>query len=175
MVWLEITDNWRRLAQLITQYGVRCLVIDALPNKHSAKGLVREARLHRCRGYIQYFTGATLQRREEGEGGEAIRVVNVDRTESLDETVQQVRDMELLLPQMGKLSGHELATYETFRAQCKMLVKDLAENAKGVARWEYKHRVPNHFGMALNSCRIARELAPVRGPALRFLGNVYPE
>jgi hypothetical protein len=45
-----------------------------------------------------------------------------------------------------------------FRAQCKFLVKDLVEDAKGVKRWEYKKRVPNHFGMALNSLRLADEL-----------------
>lgn len=155
VVWMEVTEDWHRIPQLIQQFGVGCAVGDALPNKHSMKELAREASIP---FFVQYFAGASLKEGEEGEGERAVPKVTVDRTESLDDTTAALKEGQVILPAMGKLGGDRLRTYETFRAQCKMLVKDLVEDGKGVPRWTYKYRVPNHFGMALNSMRIAGQI-----------------
>lgn len=177
VVYLETTEDWRRLAALAALFKVRCFVIDAMPNKRSAKDVCLSPGMPR-HSYIQYFTGSTMTKGEEGERGRAVRTVKVDRTESLDETTGTLRAGGLQLPSMKKLGGEQLKTYELFRAQCKMLVKDLVEDdkkGKGVAHWEYKKRVPNHFGMALNSMLIARELSPIQTQGLVVLGNLYPK
>lgn len=159
---LEVTDDWGRLLELARNFGVRVMAIDALPNKHDAKGICKalEALPGSRKGFIQYFRDTPIKREEEGEGARAVKKVTVDRTESLDETTRALQEQDILLPAMAKLSPQQLRTYEIFRAQCKMLVKDLEESASGVTRWVYKSKVPNHFGMALNSMRIAREISP---------------
>lgn len=160
VIHLEVTDDFARARALMTQYKGKVLVTDALPNKHDAKRLVRAiGAMPGRKGYIQYFAGDTLKQDEEGEGKQVVPKVSVDRDESLDETTRELQERQIILPAMSMLGPDDLRTYEMFRAQCKMLVKDLEESAKGVLRWSYKKRVPNHFGMALNSCRIARELA----------------
>lgn len=161
VIHAEITDDWGRLPALATTFNARALVIDALPNKHDAKSVCKEIGQKPGRkAFIQYFRDTPLKRDEEGEGARAVPKVTVDRTESLDETTKALREGEILLPAMVKLSPEDLRVYERFRAQCRMLVKDLEETAQGVKRWAYKRGVPNHFGMALNSMRIARELGP---------------
>ena len=155
VIHAEHTDDWGRIPYLISRFGVVCAVGDALPNKQSMKERIRAASIP---FYLQYFTGSTMVEGEEGEGSRAVRKVTVDRTESLDETTQGLRDGTIRLPNMQRLTGEKLRAYELFRAQCKMLAKDLVESAKGVLHWEYKKQVPNHFGMALNSMRIAHEI-----------------
>ncbi len=155
VVHVEHTNEWRRIPYLIRLFNVRCGVGDAMPNKQSMKGIAWSTSIP---FYIQYFAGATLQEGEEGEGARTVRKVTVDRTESLDETTDALKSCDIILPKMQRLTGDSLRVYELFRAQCKTLVKDLVEDAKGVMRWEYKKRVPNHFGMALNSMRIASDI-----------------
>lgn len=164
VIHLEITDDWDRPVELMRRFGCRVVVGDALPNKNDMKGVVAAANRMRVlgrssKGYIQYFKDA-FKIDKEGEGFKEVPKINVDRTETLDETTKALQDGDILLPKMEMLGGEDLRTYEIFRAQCRMLVKDLEEGANGVMRWVYKRNVPNHFGMALNSMRIAQELAP---------------
>jgi hypothetical protein len=62
---------------------------------------------------------------------------------------------------MERLDAEDSRTNDDMRQHLKMLVKDLVINEEGVKKWRYKGNVPNHFGMALNSCRVAREIAPI--------------
>lgn len=165
VIYLEHTDNWRRIPALIERFGVVCAVGDAMPNKKAMKDLAREAP-RSCRFWIQYFSDSPLKEGEEGEGAQAVRKVTVDRTESLDETVDMLKLRECVLPSMRVLRGDSLRLYELFRFQCKKLVKDLVEGARGVMKWQYKRNVANHFGMAFNSCRIAQDL--YRGTAIDY-------
>lgn len=155
--YLEVTSDWARLYWLMEHMGVNVCVIDALPYKNSAK---KFARKFRKKVYIQYFKEMALKTREEGEGMDAVPVVLTDRTESLDETVDMLKRGDILIPAMSKCFGKDLETLETFRKHLKMLVKDEVESARGEKKFVYKRNVENHFGMALNSMRIARDIAP---------------
>lgn len=155
------TDDWTLIRQLRRQYGVKGMVIDAMPNKKTAKDEVRAAREEGCKAWIQYFSAAALKEGDEGEGEARVPKINVDRTESLDETVDELKMCAIVLADLSKLGGEDLRLQEMFRSQLKQLVKDDVQTAKGVVKWEYKKQVPNHFGMALNSARIARDL--IRG------------
>ena len=155
--WMEQTEDWGRLDFLMQTHNVIAAVIDAMPYKASAK---RFARAFPGQIHLQYFGGDTTKTGEEGEDDQAVPKVRVDRTESLDDTTQMLRDGDFILPSMARLDAGDSRTLDTFRAHCKMLVKDIVENSAGVKRFAYKTNVPNHFGMALNSLRIATEISP---------------
>jgi hypothetical protein len=86
--------------------------------------------------------------------------VSVNRDESLDETVESLIEGRIELPDPRRLSAEDLRSYEEFRAQTKMLIKE-AEDRDGIIEYHYKKGVPNHYGMALNYMRIAAELSRV--------------
>lgn len=176
VVHLEETEKWSRIAQLVKSTGARCVVMDALPNKATAKDVARSLDIP---VYLQYFKGDTLRRGEEGEDDAVVNTVGVDRTESLDETCELIRTAKMALPRMNQLAPEDSATNDTFRAHLKMLVKDVEEDSKGIKRWVYKTNVANHFGMALNSARIARELAPLSAGGVIGVGKasttLHPE
>lgn len=151
---LEHTEDWGRLKTLMMQYGVWLTVIDAMPYKNSAKGF---AKAYPERVVLQYFKdtsrerGDVMEKKEEDE----IPVIRVGRTESLDETTDEIRGDGFIFPTPGKLTFEQLQTYELFKSHLKKLIKDLKEDEKGRKWFEYKHNVANHFGMALNSLRLA--------------------
>ena len=155
---LESTPDWNRLHRLMELHNVRACVIDALPNKRSAKDF---ALAFQGRVWIQYFKAREKESEEEDLDGAMVPVVQVDRTESLDETTSMLARQEIILPSSKRLMGIALAALEEFRKHTKMLIKDLAQDAHGNQRWVYKRNVENHFGMAINSLRVATVLSPV--------------
>jgi hypothetical protein len=149
--WAEETTDWDRLDSLMESHQVDLCVIDAMPYKASAKAF---ARRWPKQVYIQYFKGDALKKGEEGEGDDAVPKVTVDRTESLDRTVEDIKAGEILLP---SLSEHSVVG--VIVQHLKMLIKDLVEDSAGNKKYVYKKQVANHFGMAINSMRIARHLS----------------
>lgn len=157
VIYVEHADDWGAIERARDRFGVVATVGDAMPNKKPMKDLALASKTD---FWIQYFNDSHPDPKAdvEGEGGRQVQKVIVSRDDSLDDTVDWLVDGDVLLPCMAKLLGKELADYETFRAQCMMLVKDLVQTAKGVWKWSFRKNVPNHFGMALNSARIARAL-----------------
>jgi len=150
--WLEeIHDDWSRLDKLMLDHEVEVCVIDAMPYKNSAKDFCRR---HPGKAYIQYFKGDTLKVGSEGEGDRAVPKIHIDRTESLDDTVDYFKKGEIMIPDRS-----EYEVVEIFLDHLKMLIKDVKEDAAGNKKFVYRKNCPNHFGMAVNSARIASELA----------------
>jgi len=150
----EYTEDWGRLKTLMLKFGVWLCVIDAMPYKNSAKQFAKE---FPQRVVLQYFKDT---RREAGDLMEPkeednLPVIRVGRTESLDETTDQIRNRNFIFPNPEKLTFEQLQTYEVFKTHLRKLIKDLKEDEKGHRWFEYKHNVSNHFGMALNSLRLA--------------------
>ncbi len=137
-------------------FNVGALVIDAMPYKTDSKRVVRA--LERATGYIQYFKGDELKEGVEGEDARAVNKVTVDRNESLDETTDlfAANPPAALLPQPRTPGEEEI--YKTVKRHLLKLVKEEVEEG-GEKRIRYKKNVPNHFGMAINSARIALYLA----------------
>lgn len=148
-------DDEAGIIRLMKRMGVYSGVIDAMPYKTLAKNI---ARGFDGRVYINYYKGDTLKTGTEGEGQFEVPKVGVNRDESLDETVDMLREGRIILPDPKKLSPEDLVNYEQFRSQCKMLIKD-PEDKNGIVEYHYKKQVPNHFGMGLNYMRIAMELS----------------
>jgi len=156
VIYLESTEDWGRLKTLMAQYSIWLCIIDAMPYKASAKQFARE---FPERVILQYFKGSREERGNEIEKKEedGLVVIRIGRTESLDDTTDSIRQGKIIFPNPGKLSIFQLNAYETFKNHLKNLIKDFKEDEKGNKWFEYKHNVENHYGMALNSMRLAIE------------------
>lgn len=152
IVWLEETEDWNRLDYLMNQFGVRGAVIDALPNKHSAKQFCSR---WPNRAWIQYLQTKELRIGDElFENRVSIPTVNTDRTASLDSMIDRMERGEIILPNRRVLEGHHLAAMEEFRRHCKNLIAKIEETNTGQMRKRYVSGVDNHYGFALNSALI---------------------
>ncbi|MCD4828821.1 MAG: phage terminase large subunit family protein [Candidatus Cloacimonetes bacterium] len=151
VIHLVETPDWRMLYDLMERFDVRHCLIDALPNKSDAK---RFAAAFAGRVTIQYFK-QTFARSTEPfvDGGQEVDVprLMVDRNESLDDTAHALQEGELLLPRAGS------AVVDDLHRHLKNLVKEKDENT---GRVQYKKNTENHYGMALNSVRLAVNHAP---------------
>lgn len=145
------TEDWAQIDHLMQKFNIRAAVCDALPNKHTAKSYGKK---YDKRWFIQYFTGEELKFDTE----DLVNVVKVNRTDSLDETVLKFHNYEMQLPNPKRLSPKDTLLYETYQRHLKNLVKDLVERPNGLARYEYKHRIENHFAMATNSALLAAQI-----------------
>ncbi|MEW6351290.1 MAG: phage terminase large subunit family protein [Thermodesulfobacteriota bacterium] len=167
-VYFEETEDWGRLDVLMAQYGVVMANIDAMPNKDSAKAF---AVRYPNRVVIQYFGGKELKEGEElHRGKQKVHTVSVDRTESLDATVDGLCAGDILLPARSGLSGRNLVTMDNVRRHLKQLMARNEESPSGQTRRVYLTGVENHYGMATNSARIAALELGIKAPA----PNVMP-
>jgi len=149
-------ENEDAIIAYIRRHNPICGVVDAMPYKTLAKAI---ARAFQGKVYIQYFKGDSMKRSIEGEGIFEVPKITVNRTESLDFTVDALLEEKIVLPSLKKTNGKQLENYNLFRTHLEFLIKEPVERANGTLEYEYKHNVPNHFGMALNSMRLATELA----------------
>lgn len=141
----------------IMRYRVYSGIIDAMPNKSWS---VKTAKLFPENIRIQYFSkkfsmkDETLPTADELD----IEVLNVNRDDSLEDTVEAIKAGLFILPDKARLTGPDLELAEELDLHLKMLVKERKEDDNGKPQYSYKKRVPNHYGMALNSLRLAFEL-----------------
>ena len=161
LIYCEQTQQWDRLDDLMERYNITLAGIDGNPNRNSAK---RFATKYRKRAFIQDFVGDQLQDRlTVFEGREECRWVTIDRTQSLDATVDFVESGRLILPNSKRLTGRDLTNYGRYRQHLRNL-KSKIEETPTVPRRVYLRNVPNHQGMALNTARIAAFELGVKQP-----------
>lgn len=153
-VHAEETEDWGRLDFLMSQFGVRYCLIDAQPNKHSAKAFCAR---YPGRASIQYFGGKELKRGEElHEGKTVVPTVTVDRTVSIDGMIDRMEGGFIALPSRKKCSGAALSNLEDVRRHLKNLVARTEETAGGLLKKQYlRGSIENHYGMSLNSMVLA--------------------
>ncbi len=151
-IYLEETQDWKKLYKFMDQYDIDHCIIDALPNKSDAKRL---AAAFPGRVTIQYFTENFKMDDEpfiDDNQQIEIPTIKVNRDETLDEMVYMIKEGNLLLPRK------EIPVVEDCRRHLKNLYK-IKDDTTG--RVSYKKKIENHFGMALNSMRLAMIHAPV--------------
>ncbi|WP_016754171.1 phage terminase large subunit family protein [Leptospira santarosai] len=152
--------NESEINRAIEKFQVYSGIIDAMPNKNWS---VRTAKRYSDYIRIQYFSkrfstkDESLVSEDESEG---IQVVNVNRDESLQDTVDAIKNGKFLFPDKTRLSGYDLELAEELDLHLKMLIKERGEDENGKPKHSFKKKVENHFGMALNSLRLAFELGP---------------
>ncbi|MBW0432283.1 phage terminase large subunit family protein [Leptospira yasudae] len=150
--------NESAINKSIDDFQVYSGILDAMPNKNWS---VRTAQKFSDRIRIQYFSkrfsidDESVVSQDEDDG---IEVVNINRDESLQDTVDAIKNGLFILPDKTRLSGYDLALAEELDLHLKMLIKERGEDDNGKPKYSFKKKVPNHFGMALNSLRLAFEL-----------------
>lgn len=153
---MDVEDLLEFIPHLEEVYNAGALSIDAMPYKTESKRVVRI--LQQATGYIQYFK-QTYKETTEGEDDKQVNVIQVDRDESLDETTSLFASNppEALL--FKPRNTDEEKTLEEVKRHLKKLLKEEVVGADGNKRIQYKKNVDNHYGMAINSARIALDLA----------------
>ncbi|EKO77755.1 MULTISPECIES: phage terminase large subunit family protein [unclassified Leptospira] len=143
-----------RYAEHITRFSVLDGIIDALPNRNWS---LRMALRFPENLKIQYFTKKFRENSEVVLGANEVGVINVNRDDSLQDTVDAIKNGLFIFPNPNLLSESDLKAYEEFKFHLTMLVREKGEDENGKPLWSFKKGVPNHYGMALNSLRIAYE------------------
>ena len=166
-IYFEETSVWGRLEYLMNQFGISKCVIDAMPNKHSAKVFASK---FPNRVSIQYFGSRMVKTDKEFlENRIPIDTVHVDRTDSLDSMQDRMEGGYMQLPSRSKCQGLGLAKVEDARRHLKQLVSRVEENQYGQLKRVYVsgRGVENHLAMAMNSaCIAAFELGRHGAPSM---------
>jgi len=165
VVYAEQTEKWDRLDQLLNNFAVHYCVIDAQPNKHSAKAL---ATRYPGRVSIQYFGAKeTKLGKELHEGRVEVDTINVDRTESIDRMIDRMEAGFINLPSRKLSDGRGMAVIEDLRRHLKQLVTKTEITSRGIPLRTYLRGagIENHLGMALNNAVLAAyEMGITTGP-----------
>jgi hypothetical protein len=158
LVWVEEIDSDKaleRISTLIGVLGIAQLVPDKKPLTTIARGLAY--RFPDIVALQDFQNSSPLKVVEEEHERKTYRCVKVDRDESLDETTSDFTDQQNFLRIPDIESDPVLAV---FASHLKNLRKERTMDKKGRPLDMYLKGVSNHCGMALNSARIAEEIAP---------------
>lgn len=149
---VDVESLLEMIPRLEQAYNVGCLIIDAMPYKTESKRVVRA--LSNAVGFIQYFK-ANYKETTEGVDEKEVRVIQVDRDESLDETTSLFATNPPQALLFKPRNTEEEKTLDEIKRHLKKLMKEEGVGADGQKRISYKKNVENHFGMAINSARLA--------------------
>lgn len=158
LVWAEEIDSDRaeaRATELLLQLGAVSFVCDKKPLTTVARGVAYRA--GRIAALQDFAPGSELAVVEESHQGKTYRCVKVNRDESLDDLTSEITN-ELKPMRMPDIEKYEVLS--VVAEHLKNLRKERTEDAKGRLVEKYVRGVANHFGMALNSARLAEEIAP---------------
>jgi hypothetical protein len=168
LVWLEEIDSdkaFEEVSQLIFTCGITQLVIDKKPLTTLARALAYQfpqiVALQDFRESSELEVVDEEHLPEHTTNARKYRCVKVNRDESLDDMTGDVTDAKsgLLIPDI-----EDYPVLTILADHLKNLRKERTEDKKGRAVDKYVKSVANHFGMALNSARIAELIAPAYLP-----------
>ncbi|AKH77074.1 phage terminase large subunit GpA-like protein [Leptospira interrogans serovar Grippotyphosa str. 2006006986] len=143
-----------RYKETIQKFNVFQGIVDAMPNRNWA---LRMALRFQENLKIQYFKKRFQEKEEDVLGQDTVDVIHTNRDDSLEDTVDAIKKGLFIFPSPNLLSTSELADYEEFKSHLRMLIREKGEDENGKVIFHFKKKVPNHYGMALNSLRIAYE------------------
>jgi len=145
-----ITDSFSQLNNLMREYNVKVCVIDALPETRKAREF--QADQERGKVWLCYYAGSDDGTKYEDDAvwNKKERIVNVDRTRSLDRTFTRFYDIENHLPENIK------GVYDYYK-QMKAPVRVLVEKKDGKKVAKYIESGQDHYAHAENYCTIASE------------------
>ena len=146
LVWCGTLDDFGKLPNLMDNYHVVSCVIDAMPNKHSAR---RFAAQYPGRVWLCYYSETQKEKIKWTEDREKkeFRVV-AQRTETLDSMGDRVVNHQVILPKITQVID------EYIRHLCN-IAKDRIEKPDGTIVWRYLAVGPDHFAHATNYGMIA--------------------
>lgn len=143
---IGVYRDWEDLDRLMNNFNVKCCVVDALPETRNARTF---ANRFLGKVFLNYY-------QEKKKGGAVWRdeakdeTVSVNRTESLDESHNQIMKRKLYLPKQCEV-------VKTFAEHLHNVAKKLEEDEEtGSKRYVYLRLGPDHFRHALNYECMAR-------------------
>jgi len=143
-----VYDSFGDLPNIMDRYEVVFCVIDALPNKHSARTFMNQ---YLGRVYLAYYNvnQKELIKWYRDEKSKEYRVV-ADKIETLDKMSQRFVDHRVVLPRLSPILDQYI------RQLCNW-AKDRVEKSDGRVVFEYKKIGEEHFTMATNYAMMAVE------------------
>jgi hypothetical protein len=165
VVWAEAIDSddaEKILPERIRQLGIVSMVIDKKPQTKIARAVAYP--FTNIVALQDFKNGSVLVVEEEEHQKKKYRCVKVDRTESLDETTSAATDelFPLAIPDKAYLTEAQAELISEVEAHFQNLRKERTTDGNGRQVDTYVGAgIANHFGMCLNSLRIAKEIAPL--------------
>ena len=141
LVHTEVCDSFDRLPDLIDTYGVKFCMLDALPNKHSARKLSLQ---YPAKVWLIYYNVNQKERvkwykdREKKE----YRVI-ASKIETLDRMADMFKSRDVIFPRLSQ------PVDLLIRHLCNW-AKDKEEKPDGRVVWVYKKLGADHLTMACN-------------------------
>lgn len=136
-------SEWEELDRLMQNFRVSLCVADAQPERRNSKAF---AERHPGRVYLCFYS-------EHQKGGSVWSEVNhhvtANRTESLDQSQNMLRDAQITLPRASEM-------VQKFARQCHNVARKLEEKDDGSSRYVYVKLGEDHFAHALNYGIMAR-------------------
>ena len=178
LLYAERTKSWDRVEALFRQYNCYVAGVDRGPELHSAR---RFAAKFKGRVFLISFGSDEIDSKDDRQVTRKIRDdlhdgrikvpwVTVDRTASLDSTVDFVCGGRLLLPNRERLHGDDRRGYDEYRFNLENLKSKQEERAGGKKEKVYI-KAENHHGMGLNYARVVAFEVGIKPPPI----NVMPE
>lgn len=141
-VFIGSVKEFEDLDILIKQFGVKCAVVDSLPETHKVKEFQKKYSMAWLCNYYPTDKIADMQKDDQR------RLVTVDRTQSLDALMKDILDVAFLVPKnLDSLEGGEVlsqltASIRKFDERKQKYVWD-----EGV-RKDHKHHAANYARIA---------------------------
>ena len=151
VIALLTADSEDELDTILKRYGIKFGIMDAMPNKHTAKKFAKQ---YRGKLFLAYYqTGmASKSKFDLVEWNIPDQTVHIQRTESLDNLVESLDSGLWVLPKFSDnvkvLIKHVKNIVVKYKTRFSMTVK------------VYDHNGPDHFFHVLNYLNLALEKAP---------------
>jgi predicted nucleic acid-binding Zn-ribbon protein len=144
-----VYDNFEQaLPNLMDKYGVTFCLIDALPNKHSAR---KFAMMYQAKVWLVYYNENQkefIKWYKDPESKEYRVVVN--KMESLDRMADKFKNHSVVLPRLSQ-------DLDLFMRHLCNWAKDKEEDSHGRVTWVYKKLGADHLAMACNYAMLGIE------------------
>lgn len=165
------TSDPNRIAQIFAEYHCRLGIIDALPNKHTARGIVQI--IGNKRMFMAYYKDQGPASREQIENKRdpnklytlskrETQTVLLDRTEVLDSSAKEWIEGRAYL--IGEKDSVKEEMQDFIRQMCAMK-RDLQEDTKGIIKAVWVKIADDHYRHADSYANVAISLRSAGGMA----------
>lgn len=146
-IHLGVYRDWEDLDRLMDNFNVQCCVVDGLPETRNARAFSDRQKMKGRRVFLNYYN---IHQKKGYAWNEVEYTVSSNRTESLDESHNQIMYRKLFLPRNCEV-------VKEFAAHLHNVAKKIEEDEEtGSKRYVYVKLGPDHFRHAFNYECMAR-------------------
>jgi hypothetical protein len=147
-------ESFADLDRLISRYHVETIVVDALPETHAAKEF---ALSHAPSTWLAFYNRHQLGHEPVRANGSLPNVVNINRTEALEDLTERFRRGDLAIPRLARElgGGFDGAMGEYYRQLlASYRTREQDNDGNWMSRWP-KPSKPDHYMHAELYCMMA--------------------